>query len=68
MVLQPLAKLAVPAALAVMPIYPPLPLPLVPIQPQFPTLGLRKLWYWLPLIVKSCVSSWDTGTWSGIAI
>ena len=37
----PPGEFTVPATLAAMPIYPPLPPPSVPIQPQFPTLGLR---------------------------
>lgn len=36
-----LAELAVPAALAVIPIHPPPPPPSIPIQPQFLTLGHR---------------------------
>ena len=39
--LPPLAELAVPATLAIMPIYPPLPQPSVSTQPQFLILGLR---------------------------
>ena len=39
--LTPPAEVAVPASLAVMPRYRPLPPPLVPFQPQFLTLGLR---------------------------
>ena len=63
---QPLAELTVPAAPAVILIYPPLPPPPVPTQPQFPMLGIRKWSDWRHLLTgatrKSCVSSLGTGT------
>lgn len=42
MLLQPLVELTVPAAPAIILIYPPLPLPPVLTQPQFLVLGIRK--------------------------
>ena len=52
--LTPLAELAVPAALAIMPVYPTLTPPSIPIQAQFLTLGLRT-----SLLIGSVRKCWE---------